>query len=179
MPLSGNSPRHIVCDRHSYLSNKTHQTYETNVTKSNQYMCRRIYVCWYVLTNNNGTGDVLGQYIPLTIVNLSVDTLASHRYINQILPSSVGNALHTTLLLLPTWINFNPSWINNHMPSKVWDKITYSFPIFIIWTVKVCEWIINFIPCIIMDVITYPCWDYSWSVLIKGPLVTKLLERSS
>ena len=35
-------------------------------------------------------------------------------------------------------------------------------------TVEVWEWISNFIPHLKVDVITYPCWDYTYSMLVKG-----------
>ena len=54
------------------------------------------------------------------------------------------------------------------MPSKVWDKITYPFPNFNGATLEVWEWVSNFIPHFIMGLITYPCWDLSWSMLVKG-----------
>ena len=41
------------------------------------------------------------------------------------------------------------------------------FPNFNGCTVGVYEWISHFIPLFIMDVFTYPCWDWSWTMLIK------------
>ena len=61
-----------------------------------------------------------------------------------------------------------PAWISNHMPSKVWDEATYTFPNFNGCTVNVWEWISNFILRFMMDLIIYPCWDLSYSMLLKG-----------
>ena len=53
------------------------------------------------------------------------------------------------------------------MPTEVWDGITYQFPNFNGYTIEVWEWKSNFIPHLIMNVSTYPCWDQSYSLLIK------------
>ena len=46
----------------------------------------------------------------------------------------------------------------------MWDEITYPFPNFSgCW-----EWRSNFIVDFIGHVITHPCWDLSWSMLMKG-----------
>ena len=83
-----------------------------------------------------------------------------------------GDWLYTKGPLLLTWINFNPSMISNHMPCKVCDEITYPFPVFNGATDGVWESIRNFIPHLIMDLITYPCWDLSYSDLVKRAQVT-------
>ena len=48
------------------------------------------------------------------------------------------------------------------------DEITYPFLNFNGCTVEVEEWIGYFTPHFIMDGITYPCWDLSWTMLVKG-----------
>ena len=48
-----------------------------------------------------------------------------------------------------------------------WNNL--SIPKFNGITVEVCEWISNFIPHFIMGVITYPCWNKSYTSLVKGP----------
>ena len=60
------------------------------------------------------------------------------------------------VLLLVTWINYNPS-MDKQMPSK--GEIVYPFPNFNGRTVKVWEWISNVAPHFIMNVITYPSSD--------------------
>ena len=66
--------------------------------------------------------------------------------------------------LLRTWI----SWIGNYINYNVWDEITYPFPNFNGCTVDVWEWISNFILHIIGHVMTYPCWDLSYTMIVKG-----------
>ena len=61
-----------------------------------------------------------------------------------------------------------PAWISNHIRYSVWDEITYQLPNFISATVEVWEWISNFIPHLTMHVITFPCWDLSYTMLVKG-----------
>ena len=58
----------------------------------------------------------------------------------------------------------------------MWDEIIYPFPHLRDYTVE--DWINNFIPHIIMSVITYPCWDWSWSMLVKGSLIVWILPVS-
>ena len=65
------------------------------------------------------------------------------------------------------WLTLIPAWISNYMPSKMWNEITYPFPNFNHCIIEVWEWISYFIPYFIMDVIT-SCWDWSWSILVKG-----------
>ena len=57
------------------------------------------------------------------------------------------------------------------MPRKVWDEITYPYRNFSGCTVDVWERISNFIGQTTMNVITYPCWDWSYSKLVKGATV--------
>ena len=52
-------------------------------------------------------------------------------------------------------------------PLKVRGKINYPFPNFNGGTVEVWELINNFISHFTGHVITYPCWDWSWSMLVK------------
>ena len=40
-------------------------------------------------------------------------------------------------------------------------------------TIEVWEWISNSIPHFIMGIITYPCWDFSWSKLVKQSFSTQ------
>ena len=54
------------------------------------------------------------------------------------------------------------------MPSKVWDDITHLSPKSNGCTVEVWEWESNFIQHVTMNAITHPCWDLSWSMLVKG-----------
>ena len=54
------------------------------------------------------------------------------------------------------------------MPNKVWDEITYPFPNFNGCKIEVWDWKTNSIPHFIIDVITHPCWNLSWSMLVKG-----------
>ena len=42
------------------------------------------------------------------------------------------------------------------------------FPNFNSCSIEVWEWISNFIPHFIMNVITYQCWDYSYTMFVKG-----------
>ena len=56
----------------------------------------------------------------------------------------------------------------NYIHHKVWDEITYQFPNVNGATVEVRDSIINFIPQFTGHVITYPCWDWGYSMLIKG-----------
>ena len=60
-----------------------------------------------------------------------------------------------------------PAWICNHIHYKMWDEINYPFLNFNGATVEVWEWISNFIPHITGHVITYPCWDLSYTMLVK------------
>ena len=60
------------------------------------------------------------------------------------------------------------AWISNYIHYKVWDEITYPFLNFNGCTIEVKEWISNFISHFIMDVITYPCWDWSYTMFVKG-----------
>ena len=53
------------------------------------------------------------------------------------------------------------------MPGKVWDEITYPFLNFNGCTDEVKECISNFILHFIIDMITYPCWDQSYTILVK------------
>ena len=62
------------------------------------------------------------------------------------------------------------SRISNYIHYKVWYKITYTFIKFKDVTLEIWEWIRNFIHSL-GHVITYPCWEYSESMLVKGPLV--------
>ena len=60
------------------------------------------------------------------------------------------------------------TWISNQMAKKVCNEIPNPFPSFNGCTVEVWRWDSNFIPNIIMDVTTYPCWDLSYTMLVKG-----------
>ena len=48
------------------------------------------------------------------------------------------------------------------------DEISYQFPSFNGTTFAVLEWISNFIPHFLMGIITWPCWNQSYSMLVKG-----------
>ena len=69
---------------------------------------------------------------------------------------------------LLTWFNFNPSMDKNSHQLKCmgWNYLS------IIKcngaTAEDWEWISNFIPHFTGHVITYPCWDWSWTMLVKG-----------
>ena len=52
------------------------------------------------------------------------------------------------------------------MQYKIWDKINHPFPNFNGEFVGVS--ICNVIPRFTRHLITYPCWDLSWSMLVKG-----------
>ena len=78
------------------------------------------------------------------------------------------------LLCMSTCSPFNwhglaliPAWICNHIHYKMWDEINYPFLNFNGATVEVWEWISNFIPHITGHLITYPCWDLSYTMLVK------------
>ena len=61
-----------------------------------------------------------------------------------------------------------PAWMADHMLSRFGEQITYLFPNFNGATDGVWEWTGDFISHIMMDVTTYPCWDWSWTMLVKG-----------
>ena len=48
-----------------------------------------------------------------------------------------------------------------------WDGITYPFLNFNRATVEIQKWISNFISFFTEHVITYPCWDQSYTMLVK------------
>ena len=50
----------------------------------------------------------------------------------------------------------------------MWGEITFSIPNCNGCTVKIWEWISNFIPYFTGHVVTYPCWELSYSLLLKG-----------
>ena len=75
-----------------------------------------------------------------------------------------------------TWI---PGWIINYTHYKVCDKITYPLTIFKASPPEVQEWICNFIPNITVYVITYPCWNFSWTMLVKWVSGTERSHRPS
>ena len=54
------------------------------------------------------------------------------------------------------------------MPSKVWDEITFPSPNLNGCTIEVLGWISNSILYFMINVIAYPCWDWGYSILIKG-----------
>ena len=45
-------------------------------------------------------------------------------------------------------------------------------------SIEVWEWISNFIPHFIMSVITYQCWDYSYTMFVKGTPEIQLSLKS-
>ena len=57
--------------------------------------------------------------------------------------------------------------MSNRMPGKVWDEIACQFLDFNCCTVVVWEWMGGFISHFVMGVIVCPCWDWSWTVLVK------------
>ena len=69
-------------------------------------------------------------------------------------------------------------WISNYIHYKVWDEITYPFPNFNGATIEVWEWIHNFMLHFTEYVITYPCWDQSWTMLVKWA-PGNILERGN
>ena len=68
--------------------------------------------------------------------------------------------------VLLTRINFIPPWRSNNIHYKIID----SFPNFNGANVEVWEWMSNSIPHFTEHTTTYPCWDYSESMLVQGPL---------
>ena len=75
------------------------------------------------------------------------------------------------------WHRFTlfPTSISNYIHYKVWDEINFPIPNLNCTTVEVWEWIRNFIPHFTEHVITYPCWDWIWTISVKGaPLVNTL-----
>ena len=52
------------------------------------------------------------------------------------------------------------------------------FPNFNSCSIEVWEWISNFIPHFIMSVITYQCWDYSYTMFVKGTPEIQLSLKS-
>ena len=60
-------------------------------------------------------------------------------------------------------LTFSEQGYSNYIHYKVWCAIIYSFP-----TVEVWEWISNFILHFAGYVIHYPCWDQSYTMLVKG-----------
>ena len=75
---------------------------------------------------------------------------------------NLGPFHYEGLILIPTYISITCL--------VVLDEITFPFPNFNGATVEVWEWISNFIQHFVMGVIVinYPCWDPSWSMLVKG-----------
>ena len=69
----------------------------------------------------------------------------------------------------PQWVN-----ISNFIHYKVLEDITLPFPNIDKGAFKVWKLISNFIPYFTGHVITYPCWDSSYSMLAKGPLVDEI-----
>ena len=52
----------------------------------------------------------------------------------------------------------------------MWEEITNPFPNSKGCNIEIWEWINNFFPHFTGLVITYPCWDWSWSMSVKGGL---------
>ena len=50
----------------------------------------------------------------------------------------------------------------------MWEEISYPFTTLNGATVEVCDLISNFIPHFIRRKITYPCWDLSYTMLVKA-----------
>ena len=115
----------------------------------------------YIMTSRMGFPILKGHHLSLPICHLTWPWW-----------SQVGCGLCTYhcvfIIMVSSQSNKLPAWISNHMPSKVWDQITYPFPNFNSWAVEVWEWISNVIPHFIMNVIIYSCWNWSWSMSIKG-----------
>ena len=75
----------------------------------------------------------------------------------------------------PWWAGV-PVWISNYIHYDVWDRITYPLSNFNGAAVEVWGCISNFIPHFIIHVITYPCWDQSYSMLVKGAPRVQLMQ---
>ena len=65
-------------------------------------------------------------------------------------------------------VTLNPAWISDYTRYKAWDEISYLLPNFNGWTVEVWVWMNNIIPHFTRHMITFACWDFSYSMLVKG-----------
>ena len=66
-----------------------------------------------------------------------------------------------------------PARISNYIHHEMWGDKTYPFSNFNGATFEVWEWINNSMPHFNGHVITYPCWYWSYTMSVNGPLAVQ------